>query len=221
MEENKSYHDWLFEESEEETKIHEEINDVSDRFHQTKEYVQFTETLDSLFDKLIEAGKKRRENGKTEARKRGLRHEPKKVDLTEFKRKNEESYQKKFEGYPEPLKAAITAYNALDDGAKRVFQHDTWAYHHEYDKYENPQTTKEDLKDLLEILVQTTLDFINERGLKDIDAIGFGADSLQESAKRGEWTSSTDANIYATGMGKMKAKNGKEYAVTRLIGEYM
>lgn len=221
MEKNKSYHDWLFEESEEEKEIRKQLDEERDRYEKNEEFIKHSKILDDLFDKLTEAGKRRREKGKEEARRHRVHREPKKIDMEEFKRKNEEEHRKKFESYPEPLKQAITAYNDLDEQAKKVFQHETWVYHPDYDNYPNPQTKKEDLRDLLEILVQTTIDFINERGLKDIDSVGFGADSLQESARRGEWTPATDANVYANGYGKMKGSDGKEYCVLQRIGEYM
>lgn len=221
MENNKSYHDWLFEESEEEKEIHRQLDAEQKRYEKTEEFLKHEATLSELLAKLVEAGKRRRENAKVEARKHRVRREPKKVDMEAFKRENEERYRKKFEGYPEPLKEAITAYNKLDDAAKKVFQHDTWAYHPDYDTYQNPKTTKKDLSDLLEILVQTTIDFIDERGLDDIYSIGFGADSLQESRKFGEWTPATDADIHANGLGKIKGSDGKEYTVVQLIGEYM
>lgn len=221
MENNKSYHDWLFEESEEEKNIHAEIDAEQARHEATEECARHKNKLDELFKKLIEASKRRRQNGRAKARERKLIREPKKVDLEAFKRENEERYRKQFEGYPEPLKAAITAYNNLDEEAKKVFQRDTWAYHNEYDDYQNPQTTKKDLCDLLEILVQTTIDFIDERGLKDIDAIGFSADALQVSAKHGEWTPATDASIHAYGMDTVKGSDGREYTVEKRIGEYM
>ena len=77
------------------------------------------------------------------------------------------------------------------------------------------------MKELLEILVQATIDFINERGLTDIYSVGFGADDLQGSAKFGEWEPCTDASIYVTGIGKEKSKDGHEYSVCQRIGEYM
>ena len=77
------------------------------------------------------------------------------------------------------------------------------------------------VKELLEILVQTTIDFINERGLTDIYSVGFGADDLQGSAKFGEWEPCTDASIHVTGLGKEKGKDGHEYSVCQNIGSYM
>jgi len=88
-------------------------------------------------------------------------------------------------------------------------------------KIENPQTTQQDIKELLEILVQTTIDFIKERGLKDLDAVGFSADSLQESSKYSEWTPATDASIRVYGQEKKVGSDGNEYYVENLIGEYM
>ena len=87
--------------------------------------------------------------------------------------------------------------------------------------YDTGFEPREGLRVLLEILVQTTIDFINERGLTDIYSVGFGADDLQGSAKFGEWEPCTDASIHVTGIGKEKSKDGHEYSVCQRIGEYM
>ena len=141
--------------------------------------------------------------------------------MTQWKAEQEEIHRQKFESYPENLKALIKAYEGLDDAQKKVFGQETLCHHSPYDDYKNPQTTKEDLGELLEILIQDTIDFIKERGLKDIDGIGFGVDGLQSSAKYGEWTPSSDANIYATGIGTMKGTDGDEYKVIQNIGELL
>jgi hypothetical protein len=217
----KTYYDWLFTESKEEELIKDKINEEDALFQNTKLYKIHRERLDDLYKRLFEAQRKRLDEAKEHAPNRKRKKNVEKVDLEAFKRENEEKHKIEFEAYPEPLKKAILAYNDLNDDERRVFQRETWCYHCEYEDYKNPQTTEDDLRQLLEILVQTVLDFINERGLKDIDEVSFGADSLQESAKFGHWVSSTDASIHANGFGTKIGKDGKEYRVLQKIGEYM
>ena len=141
--------------------------------------------------------------------------------MAERKRRGQEIREQRIEALPDDLKSVIRSYEGLDDAAKKVFQRETWAYRRDYDEYKDPITTEKDMKELLEILVQTTIDFISERGLTDIFSVGFSADDLQGSAKFGEWEPCTDASISITGMGKEKSKDGHEYSVCQKIGEYM
>ena len=218
MEEKKTYHDWLFEETEEEKAINKKLDEERARYEATDAYKEHDQKIHELFEELKVAARNRRE----EAKKHRPRRKPvKKVDMDEFRRENERRYQEKFNAYPEALQRAITAFHELRDDEKRVFHQDTWVYEPKYEQLENPQTKTEDIRDLLDILVQTTIDFINERGLKDIDAVGFGADSLQESAKYEEWTPATDASIHVTGIGYETSKDGTKFAVVKKIGEYM
>lgn len=220
MKEKKTYHDWLFTKSEEEEQIQAELDAERARYEQTEEYKEHTEKASDILDRLIEAGQRRRKEAEKykPAKRRG---KAKWVDRENFKAQQEEAHRKEFESYPEELKTAINAYNALDENEKKKFASETFVRWTDYDDYESPQTTKKDMRELLEILVQTSIDFIMERGLKDIDAIGFSADSLQESARWGEWTPATDASVYVTGLGVEKGKDGKEYTVVKKIGEYM
>ena len=220
MEDNMTYYERLFTRSEEEERIDAELDAERKRFEETEEYKEHTRKTRELLDDLIEAGKRRRKEAEQykPSRRRG---KLKRVDPEVWKAEQKKIYEERFAGYPKELQDAINAFNALDENEKKAFCNDTWCWHPDYDDYENPQTTENDLKELLEILVQTTIDFINERGLKDIDAIGFSADSLQESAKWGEWVSATDASVHATGLGKEKGRNGEEYTVVKRIGEYM
>ena len=215
-----TYYDYLFTPSEEEEQIQAELDAERERYEQTEEYKEHTKKTNELLDKLIAAGEKRRKEAqkyKPERKRAKAKH----MDPEVWKAEQEEIRKQRFEALPQELKDAISAYHSLDENEKKKFASETWCYHPDYDNFENPQTTENDLKELLEILVQTTIDFINERGLKDIDAIGFGADSLQESAKWGEWTPATDANIHATGIGTKKGCGGEEYTVVQKIGEYM
>lgn len=223
MEEEKTYYDWYFWESEEEKEIRRKINEETDRYQNTEAYKEHEAKLDGLFDELKEAGIRRRkeaEKHKPERRRGKIRHLSEK-EMAERKRQGQEIRENRIEALPDDVKAVIRGYEALDEPAKSVFNRETWAYHRDYDDYKDPKTTKKDMKELLEILVQTTIDFINERGLTDIYSVGFGADDLQSSAEAGEWVCSTDASIHVTGLGKEIGRNGQEYTVCQNIGEYM
>lgn len=218
-----TYYDWLFKESEEEKEIQRKLDEERERYEATESYQEHQAKMEELWNDLKEAGKRRREEAK--------KHKPERTrkkfrfkseeEIAEIRRQREEIRNNRIEALPDELKTAIRDYEALDEPAKKVFNKETYAYHRDYDDYKDPKTTEKDLKELLEILVQTTIDFINERGLTDIYSIGFGADDLQGSARFGEWEPCTDASIHVTGMGKEKGKDGQEYTVCQNIGEYM
>lgn len=87
------------------------------------------------------------------------------------------------------------------------------------------KTKTEHIKELQEILVQTCIDYINKNGLTDIWGVYFQADSLNASAKFGEWTPATDSSIHVDGIGTHKfiCENGKEWNTSERyeIGWYM
>lgn len=217
--EEKTYYDYLFEESEEEKKINAEVDAEMKRHEATEEYIAHNQKLDELLKKLKVAGEERRKEAEKHKPKRTAR--AKKINIEAIKEQNKKIQEERIKTYPEELQSLIKAYNNLDDTAKRVFNQETWCHHTGYNDYKDPKTTKKDMKELLEILVQTTIDFINERELTDIYSVGFGADDLQTSAKSGEWTPATDASIYITGLGKEVGRNGEEYSVLQNIGSYM
>ena len=216
-----SYYDWLFKESDEEKEINRQLDEERARFENTEVYKEHWAKVDGLLERLKVAGQKRREEAK--------RHKPKKVkakylseeEMVELREKGRKEKEARINSYPEPLRTIIREYEALPDEAKKVFNKETYFCKPDYDEYKDPITTEKDMKELLEILVQTTIDFINERGLTDIYSVGFGADDLQGSAKFGEWGPCTDASIRVTGLGKEKGKDGHEYSVCQRIGEYM
>jgi hypothetical protein len=84
--------------------------------------------------------------------------------------------------------------------------------------YENPISTSTDARDLLNILVQTTIDFLKERKLDDVYEVSFSADGLYDSVAYGEWTPSTDASISFVGL---QEDEDKDYRVRKLITSYM
>ena len=191
-----SYYDWLFRDSDEEKEINKQLDEERARFENTEVYKEHHAKVDELLERLKVAGQKRREEAK--------KHKPKRVkakylseeEMAELREKNRKEKEARIDSYPEPLRAIIRDYEALPDEAKKVFNKETYFYKPDYDDYKDPITTEKDMKELLEILVQTTIDFINERSLTDICSVGFGADDLQGSAKFGEWKPCTDASIY-------------------------
>lgn len=212
--EEKTYYDWLTEDSEEEKRIFAEIDEETDRFNSTPEYKAYKERLDSLYKQLRCA----HEDRMKEAQKHRVRRPvvKSKEDATTFRARVEQENKERFEKLPMHMQDIINAYNSLSESEKTVFTKECWrANYGEIKKAENPQTTQKNLEELLTILVQTTIDYINDNGLKDIQEVHFGADSLQESAKYGEWSPATDASIKAYG-----AVIEDQLSVRTDLGEY-
>lgn len=218
----KTYYDWLFGESEEEKEIQRRIDEENARYKNTDAFQEHKTTLNGLLDELKIAGEKRRKEAEKHRpkRRRKLRHLSDE-EMAERKRQGQEIREQRIEALPEDLKSVIRSYEALPDEAKKAFKQETYFYVPDYDDYKDPVTTEKDMKELLEILVQTTIDFVNERGLTDIYSVSFGADDLQGSAKFGEWAPCTDASIGVNGIGKEKGRDGNEYDVLQKIGFYM
>ena len=217
----KTYYDWLFEETEEEKEIHHRIDEERKRYEATEAYKEHEAKIDELFDKLKEAGNRRREEAEKHKPRRTRLKPMSEEKMAEFRESNRKKKEARIDALAEHLRNLIRKYETLGDAERKVFRKETWTYDPDYGDYKDPVTTQKDMKELLEILVQTTIDFINERGLTDIYSVGFGADDLQSSAEAGKWVCSTDASIHATGMGKEKGSDGKEYSVLQKIGEYM
>ena len=84
------------------------------------------------------------------------------------------------------------------------------------DNYKNPITTKENIKELQALLIQTTINYIKEHNLTDIDEVNININELSyDSIKKGEWMPSTDSYIEVIGL----QPEGK-YMVRKFIGEY-
>lgn len=86
--------------------------------------------------------------------------------------------------------------------------------------YKSPISTSDDAKDLLNILVDTTIFFLKERKLDDVYEVSFSADGLYDSVAYGEWTPSTDASISFVGLQEDEDED-KEYRVRKSITSYM
>jgi len=84
------------------------------------------------------------------------------------------------------------------------------------ENYENPTTTKENVKELQEQMVQLCIDYLNANNLDDVEEVQFTADMLQVSKKHGKWSSATDSFIEVYGF--QDDENGIK--VRKLVGEY-
>lgn len=200
--------DKMFKRTEKEEEILEKIHQEQNRFESTPEYIEHNKILDALykekdeaqFKRLTEAKKYRKER----SRKKGIvidfskeTAEERFVRLAKAKLRKEE----RIASLPEMLKQTIIMYNSLSDDEKKVFCHEAVGYDDsKLNDMENKQITHEQTKQLQDILVQTCIDYINENGLKDVDAVHFSADGLQESATHNEWTASTDSYLTLEGM---------------------
>lgn len=210
-------YDKMFTRSEKEEAIWQKIDEERKRFQNTAEYKEHDEKMDALFKEASDAHKERISEAKEYRRKRFPRKETVETDeekaqrLAEMKKKHAE----KFASYPEILQNAIKAYEALSEDAKRVFEHETWCYHNELSEMKNKQITEEQTRQLHYILVQTCIDFINENNLKDVDAVSFSADALQESSKYNEWTPATDSFLTLEGVEESEEYGG--FPVRKLI----
>lgn len=93
-------------------------------------------------------------------------------------------------------------------------------------EYKDPKTTKEDIRELHNLLVQTCINFIREKELYDINEVSFGVDGLEEGAEYGEWTPGVDSSISVIGLQEedswTDSKGNKHpMRVRRIIGENM
>ena len=75
-------------------------------------------------------------------------------------------------------------------------------------------TTQELLNEFHKRLVKTCIDFINEKGLKDVWRVEFNADDLQASADYGDWHPATDSYLELQGLEyDKKTKLSKTYEI--------
>ena len=210
----KTYYEALFEETPKEKAINEEIDKEMESFEKNPESVAHHARIDALLQKLKEAQKEHHDEVVKKYRKP---ERVKPMPEKEIKARKEAERH----AYPKELEDAIAAFKQLNPQQQDLFFANIRGIgNRDYRQYKNPVTTKENLKQLLEILVQTTIDYINENNLTDIDTVSFSADNLQPSVEAGKWVCFTDGFLRAYGMGSEEF-NGKTIdGVTQIIGEY-
>ena len=85
------------------------------------------------------------------------------------------------------------------------------------DKYKNPITTQDNIRELQEILVQTCINYVKQHNLTDIDEIFFSVNGLSEdSYNAGKWMPSTDSSIEVIGI-----EHDNNIPIRALIGSWM
>lgn len=203
------YFDEILHKSDAEKKIDEEIHNKMEEFENSEAHKQYRAELDVLFKKESALKAERWENAKKKRPERKPIKTKSKEEMDEWRKKAREEKEARINELPENLKNAIKAFESLTDEEKTVFAKETYTYTKpDLDDYSKRQITHEQTIDLHEVLVQTCIDYINEHGLKDVDAVYFSADALQESSRFGEWTPSTDSFLTLEGMEKSKEDGG-------------
>ena len=118
----------------------------------------------------------------------------------------------------EKINNLLHNFNELSDDEKREFAKVVRPYWpgFEFDNYDNPTTTIDNIKELQEKMVQLCIDYLNEHELNDVDIVDFSVDELQYSKEQKCWTPMTDSFIEVYGV--QEDKNG--VMVRKKIGSY-
>ena len=189
-----SWIDIMLLESEEEKALDKAYDDEVKAFRETPTYKEHEEKVQEIMDKMKAVRKARIEKAKE------TRHEERAHKPVDVKKVIKAAKTKRREKASAEVQELINKYNSLNEQDKYYFNLMTHVSINELPKHVNPKTTQQDIYDLQEVLVQDVIEFINDRGLEDIDAVHFGADGLTVSAKEGEWTPSTDSSITVEGL---------------------
>ena len=190
-----------------EEEIENKIDALRNEYENSESYKAYVQEEQSLYEELVqERVRKKAEIGAPPKRNRGVK---KVVDG---------NIEKKAEEYPE-VDRLIENFKKLSTREKRAFALLYGALNSDrLDAYTNPVTSNEHLSELQDILVQVCINYINENKLTDIDEISFSADSLQCSARFGEWVPATDSYIRAVGYEEINDEKNN-YCVRKKIGD--
>lgn len=195
--------DWiekLFERSGEENALYAEMDKLMEERENSPETIAYRKKISDLMEQIKELAKKRREELRKERRmpeKVAMDEEAKKKLREQIKKKKEEEFARMPQSYIE----AVLAYRKLSPELKRKFMFEVYERDIcEIPQHENPKTTEKDISDLQRILVQDVIDFLNERGLNEVDTVSFSVDGLGASLPHGEWAPSSDSSIKFEGL---------------------
>ena len=190
-----------------EKEIENKIDALRNEYENSESYKAYVQEEQSLYEELAqERACKKADIGAPPKRNSGVKK------VIDGKKK------KKAEEYPEVDKL-IENFKKLSIKEKRAFALLYGALSSDrLDAYTNPVTTNEHLSELQDILVQVCINYINENKLTDIDEISFSADSLQCSARFGEWVPATDSYIRAVGYEEINDEKNN-YCVRKKIGD--
>lgn len=186
-----NYYKVLSTKSDEEEAIDMEIDAENERFEATPEYIEHHEKITELYKKGHDAFVKRLDAAKeARPRRKGL--------VIDFSKPKKEKAPDS-----EELTAAIDAVNKLTPNDKRILW--SMCFSEDIPVDEEMKVDEEVMDEFHHILVQTAIDFINEKKLKDVWSVSFYADSLQESAEFGMWCPATDSSLTLEALKKDKA----------------
>ena len=202
------YYNAFMNQSEEEIRIGNEIEKENERFEELPEVKAHRAKVNELYTKQHDALVERLDKAR-EIRPR-------------LRIKTDDSaprLKKKVEYSPE-LESAIKAVNELDRGDKLTLGRVCFS-----ERIPDGKEKIDDdvLNELHHILVQTVIDFVKEKDLKNVWAVRFSADSLQDSANFGIWSPETDSYLGVEGIEDVPYtdKEGKEHSISGrvIIGE--
>lgn len=197
------YYDALLTRGDEENRIMALIDEENEKFESNEFVKQHRELVKSLYEKEHEAFLERMSKVKEmnpTRRNRALKSEP----LAEKKTKIEDS--------PE-LVDAISVVSKLSEADKKNLYFRCLS--EEIPESKENRVDDDIMSELHYILVQTVIDFINEKKLSNVEAVRFSADGLRESSQYGEWTPATDSFLTLEGIveEKFTTKDGVEKTI--------
>ena len=184
--------------SEEEKQIGDEITKENERFENTPEYKEHWDKIKTLMKRESDVFNARLEQARLirpTRRFSGIKPTKQKSVKTEDEEKAD---------------AIINAIEELPFGQKQRVA--MTCFREEIPKDESMAIDDATLDEFHRVLVQTCIDFIKEKGLKDGYSVSFSADSLQESAEYGTWCPATDSFFEVDGLKHepYTRENGKE-----------
>lgn len=182
------YYDALLTRGDEENRIMALIDEENEKFESSEFVKKHRELVKSLYEEegkaFLERMSKVKEMNPTR-RNRAFKSEP----LAERKKKIEDS--------PE-LVDAISAVSKLSEADKRNLYFR--CLREDIPESKENRVDDDIMSELHYILVQTAIDFINEKKLSNVEAVRFSADGLRESSKYGEWTPATNSFLTIEGI---------------------
>lgn len=181
------YYKVLSTESEEEKRLQELIDEENESYEHTLGYVEHKERVNKLYDRLHDEFKKRMATVKE------IRPNRKAFVDGSYKKAEKPKVEDSKE-----LTDAISAIENLSEKEKRILWYRCMRDDIPVD--ESQKVDDETMNELHHILVQTMIDYINEKGLKNVEAVSFSADGLIESSSRGYWTPATDSFLTLEGL---------------------
>jgi hypothetical protein len=197
------YYDALVTRGDEENRILGLIDEENKKFESNEFVKQHRKLVNSLYEEENKAFHERMSKVKEmnpTRRKHVIKSEP----LPERKKKIEDS--------PE-LVDAISAVSKLSEADKKNLYFRCLS--EEIPESKENRVDDDTMSELHYILVQTVIDFINEKKLANVEAVRFSADGLRESSHYGEWTPATDSFLTLEGIveEKFTTKDGVEKTI--------